>query len=230
MEPTAKVMKQLLIALTTLLIVSCGSNKFMTSSVKPTEITVLNYFKPISYIHYVEKGDKTEFSDSLSMITNFKLDSILSENRLKLRLADPIGITDKIVRYKVHKELEYLVNDINHKKKQGIVGITFTIDSLLESSNERFALVNLISGFGRRKGNYGRQVAKSAAIGLLTLGMYVPNPVKSNITLYSFIFDSQRNEVTFYNRSKPVEKDPTDPEVIEKLLISGFDGYLYTVN
>ena len=223
-------MKQILIMVTAFLIVSCGSNKFMTSSVKPTEITALNYFKPISYIHYVEKGNKTEFSDSLSMITNFKLDSILSENRLKLRLADQIEINDERLEAKVHMELEYLVNDIHHKKKKGIIGITYTIDSLIQSSNERFALVNVISGFGRRKGNYGGQVVKSAAVGLLTLGMYVPNPVKSNLTLYSFIFDSHKNEVAFYNRSKPVEKDPTDPEIIEKLLISGFDGYLYKGN
>lgn len=70
-------------------------------------------------------------------------------------------------------------------------------------------------------------MAKGAAIGILTLGMYVPTPIKSNLTLHAFIFDSEKNEITFYKRAMPVEKEPTEPEVINKQLFELFKGYFY---
>ena len=57
--------------------------------------------------------------------------------------------------------------------------------------------------------------------------MYVPTPIKSNLTLHAFIFDSEKNEITFYKRSIPVEKEPTNPEVIKKQLIGLFNNYFY---
>lgn len=85
----------------------------------------------------------------------------------------------------------------------------------------------MATGFGRRKANYRGQVAKDAAIGILTLGMAVPTAVRSNITLYAFIFDAQKNEIAYYKRSLPIEKEPTDEKVIEKQLAGLFEGYLY---
>ena len=43
----------------------------------------------------------------------------------------------------------------------------------------------------------------------------------------SFIFDADKDEITYYNKSMPVEKEPTDQQVIEKQLIKLFNGYLY---
>lgn len=89
----------------------------------------------------------------------------------------------------------------------------------MKNSNQRFALATVATGFGRRKGNYGGQVAKGAAVGILTLGMAVPTPIKSNLTLYAFIFDVQKNEIAYYKKSLPVEKEPTDENAIEKQLM-----------
>jgi len=103
--------------------------------------------------------------------------------------------------------------------------LTPAIDSVLKSNHQRFALATVVTGFGRRKGNYRGQVAKGAAIGLLTLRMAVPTPVKSNLTLYAFVFDAEKNEVAYYKRSMPVEKEPTDERVIEKQLTRLLNGY-----
>jgi len=123
--------------------------------------------------------------------------------------------------------LAYLARLITQRKKLNGIPLPYTIDSILKINNQRFALATIASGFGRTKGNYRGQVAKGAAIGILTLGMAIPTPIKSNLTLYAFIFDSDKDEITYYNKSMPVEKEPTDQQVIEKQLMKLFNGYLY---
>jgi hypothetical protein len=56
----------------------------------------------------------------------------------------------------------------------------------------------------------------------------VPTPAKSNLTLYTYIFDSEKDEVAFYNNLLlDKEKEPKDPEFLERQLINTFKGYYY---
>lgn len=214
-----------------LFLTSCGANKFLSSpTTPPNEISDLSYFEPLSYIQYIEKGNKVALSDSLSKITFTKLDSILSHNKSTYGLNSKIVINDHVVKSLFENELGYLSETIGLRRNLKNIPLTPTIDSILKSQNQRFALAIVATGFGRKKGNYGGQVAKGAAIGLLTLGMYVPTPIKSNLTLHAFIFDSEKNEIVFYNRSMPVEKDPTNSEFIKNQLISLFNGYFLGKN
>jgi hypothetical protein len=221
-------MKQFILIASFLVLASCVTNKYLaSSSVKSEEVINQSYFEPFSYIHYVEKGNKSEFSDSLSYITKIKADSILASNKSLLRLTDKIDLMDDTLKARVENEIGYMAQLINQRRKLEGIPLTPTIDSLMESNNQRFSLAIVAAGFGRRKGNYGGQVAKGLGVGLLTLGMVVPTPIKSNLTMHAFIFDSERNEVVFYKRGLPAEKEPTDPEIIEKQIISLFNGYLY---
>lgn len=223
-------MKHLLVLALALTLSSCGTNKFLTSSVTANEIPELNYFESFSYIQYIEKGNKAQLSDSLSFVAQSRLDSLLSKNQPKLRLTNKITIDDAALRAKIENEIGSLAQLITQKRKLDGIPLTPIIDSLMKENNQRFALAVVATGFGRRKGNYGGQVAKGIAVGVLTLGMVVPAPIKSNLTLHSFIFDSEKNEVAFHKRSFPVEKEPTDPDVLEKQLISLFNGYFYEKN
>lgn len=220
-------MRNLLILLAALTLTSCGANKYLTSSTKSNEIETLNFFKPISYIQYIGKGNKMAFSDSLSKISSQKIESLLNENKGTFRLSEEIVIDNDTVKLKIEDEIAYLARLISQRKKLDGIPLPFTIDSVLKNSNQRFALATVATGFGRRKGNYGGQVAKGAAVGILTLGMAIPTPIKSNLTLYAFIFDVQKNEIAYYKKSLPVEKEPTDKNAIEKQLIGLFNGYLY---
>ena len=101
------------------------------------------------------------------------------------------------------------------------------LDSVMKSNHQRFALATVVTGFGRKQGNFGNQVAKGIGVGILTLGMYAPVPVKSNSTLYGIILDSDRNEIIFYGKALPVEKSPTDRKVMEQQYKKLFKGYLY---
>lgn len=212
---------------TSLLAMSCGKNKFLTSSVPSDEIARMAYFEPISYIQHVEKGNKGVLNDSLSKVSQYKLDSLISVNRNKLKIGEKIVIDDDSIRSRIENETAFIIQTaIINKKVEGIALLP-TIDSIMENNGERFAMATIISGFGRRKGNYGGQVAKGIGVGILTLGMYAPVPIKSNITVYTVIFDSKRNEIAFYNRNMPIEKSPTDAIIIEKQLLKLFKGYFY---
>ncbi len=202
----------------------------MTSSVKPDEIKELSYFEPCSYIQYIERGNKLVLSDSLSFIAIGKAESVLAKHKSTLRLSNKIEWSSQYQKSRVENELGYLVQQINLRK--GIEGITLTesIDKMLEKNGQRFGLATVVTGFSRKKGNYGGQVAKGLAMGVLTLGMIIPTPMKANVTIFTFIFDSENNEIAFYKKSKSTEDEPTDSEIIEKKLISLFYGYLYDKN
>jgi hypothetical protein len=224
-------MRQILIIVASALILtSCGANKFLTTSVTSNEITNLNYFEPLSYIHYIENGNESKLSDSLSVITKLKLDSLLTKNNTKIRLSEKISIDNDTITVKIENEINYLAQLITMQRNLNNIPLTPMIDSILESNNQRFALTIVATGFGRKKGNYGGQVAKGIGVGLLTLGMYVPTPIKSNLTLYAFIFDSQKNQVAFYKKTLPLESEPTDSGIIEYQLIQLFNGYFYDNN
>ncbi len=206
---------------------SCVSNKMLTSSVSPTAIHELAYFEPISYIHLIEKGNKSKYNDSLSRITTTEVEEILLNNKEKLNLSHRITIEDDTLMSRIKDEITLLIQAAILNKSLDALVIPPTIDSILKSKNQRFSLAVVSSGFGRRKGNYGGQVAKSLGVGLLTMGMYIPVPVKSNITMYALIFDSQLNNVAFFKRTKPLEKSPTDSEILEKQIRKLFEGYFF---
>jgi hypothetical protein len=213
-----------------MLMYSCSSSRMLVSSVRPYEISELAYFEPQSYIWYIKKGNKAEYSDSLSSITEERIDSSLSLFHNELHISEAIYIEDSILNKKVEDEINTMIQIIIRDQQIGNLQLLPLVDSVMEAHGQRFALAVVANGFGRRAGNYAGQVAKGVGVGLLTLGMYVPTPVKSKISLYGVIFDSQKNEVSFYRRTRPVEKEPAEQAVIDSQVRKLFDGYFFVNN
>ena len=211
-----------------LFIYSCSVNRPLKTSTPTSEILSLSYFDPIAFINYVEKGNKSVPIDSLSAITKHKLDSLMHKHKSRLRLSNELTFENEISKSIFNSETGRLAEAITRQRSLNDIKITPVIDSIMEKNNTRFAMSVVAVGFGRRKGNYGGQVAKGIGVGILTLGTVTPVPTKSSLNLYGFIFDSKKDEVTYYNRQIPnKEVSPTDLESIEKLLLESFNGYLY---
>lgn len=206
---------------------SCVTNKYLTSTTKPSQITSLDYFEPISYIHLIEKKNDPIFNDSLSFQSKMKLDSVIIQNKKKLKIKNKLVINSESLKDKLEREISFLIQTADRNNSVEGIKLTPAIDSIMKSNNQRFALATVSSGFGRRKGNYGGQVAKGIGVGILTLGLYTPVPIKSNLTLYGIIFDSQKNEIAFYRKTNPVEKSPTEKVELEKQLHNLFQDYFY---
>jgi hypothetical protein len=222
-------MKQRIIRILLLGIIfqSCVTNKYLSSTTPINEVSNIEYFEPYSYIQLIKKGNKSQLNDSLSIQSKQILDSVIYSNMRLYRIKNKITLKNKTINQKVENELSFLIQSAMEKSKLEGIKITPVIDSILESRNQRFAIGIVATGFGRRKGNYGGQVAKGVVVGVLTLGLFTPIPIKSNLSLYSIIVDSEKNEIAFYKKTLPIEKSPTDPYIIKKQLDKIYENYLF---
>lgn len=223
------IMKEKIIGIIILGIIfqSCVANKYLSSATPKNEVINMDYFEPYSYVRLIKRGNKSELNDSLSLESKRKIDSVMYSNRNFYKIKDKIIIDNNTLNQKVENELSYLIQSAMQKRKLEGIELTPVIDSILESRNQRFALGIVATGFGRRKGNFGGQIAKGVAIGVLTLGLFTPVPIKSNLSLYTIIVDSKKNEITFYKNTLPIEKSPTDPIIIKKQLDKLYENYLF---
>ena len=219
-----KINKLIIVASIFLLVASCTTTRLFTSGVKPAEIQDLQKFETISYISLIQKGNMGKLNDSVSAVSKAIFDEALSSFGNKIPVSGEINTGNPNLRKRLQKEIESLILSADKHKKIETLKLTPVIDSLLEANGKRFGLLTVTSGFTREKGNYGKQVAKGAAVGLLTLGMAYQTPIKANSTVYAMIVDAQENNIAFYKKSF-VEADPLTKEVLTKQLNKLFESY-----
>jgi hypothetical protein len=175
----------------------------------------------------IEKGSMSKQNDSVSNVSKAILDETLSSFEDKIPLSGNIKADNPGLQKKVRNEIETLILTADKQKQVDGLKLTPAIDSLLELNGKRFGLLTVTSGFTREKGNYGKQVAKGAAMGILTLGMVYQTPIKSNSTIYAMIVDAKDNSVVFYRKSM-VEGEPLNKDVLSKQINKLFEGYFWT--
>jgi hypothetical protein len=199
------------------LLQSCVSTEEAAKIVKPGEIEKVGYFSATSYISMVEKGNSGAHNEEMSSEAAARIDSLVKVQSQTFRVQQPtLSPEGGALAAKVDKEIEALLLQVMNRRRAYNVMLAPTIDSLMDARGERFALTILSSGFSRVKGNYGGQVAKGIGVGILTLGMYAPIPIKANSTLHAMVFDAKNNTVALYKRSQLLDKEPTDQKVITK--------------
>ncbi|PWJ57753.1 hypothetical protein CLV98_106225 [Dyadobacter jejuensis] len=204
--------------LSMLLLGSCMNPAVLTTSQSVKDIPQLAYFPSLAYIQHIEKGNQAQFNDSLSSITAYKLDSLLGSHSSTYHLSESIWPADGFIKMKTEIEINQLIQMVRAKRNLNAIPLPPTLDSLMEARDQRYAMAVIGAGFGRVKGNFRGQLAKGVGIGILTLGMYAPVPVKSNLSLFTLVIDAQENKVVYYRRSTPVEKSPTSTDVIHREL------------
>jgi hypothetical protein len=178
----------------------------------------------VSYMRLIQNKNKPLYNDSLSKSSA----SLLKETLLGLKgiqISDTSTVENKI---KYEKEVESLLTNIIAKKNITAIKLTPFIDSLISNSGNRFNVIILASGFSRGQGNYGKEIAKSVGVGLLTLGMYTPIPYKASSNLYLIIADAQNHSIAFYNRSNFIDKEPLNKKVLIQQFQNIFKG-LYNI-
>lgn len=207
--------------------VSCTVTKPLMSDVTPAEVTDLKLLEPYSYISMIKKGNQGELDDSISDISKqLNMDALKSYTG-KIPLKGEIFLTDSTVNHQLEKEYEQLILTAEKNRDITHLRITPTLDKVLESNETRFGLVVVSSGFTRVKGNYGKQVLKGAALGILTMGMYYQTPVKAYSTVYAMIVDAQKDNVAFFRKSFLQDQEPINPNVLSKQYEDIFEKYFW---
>lgn len=217
----------LLIVFGILTLSSCTTTRPLYSNVKPSEVTDLQYFEPMSYISLIESGNKSKFNDTLSAKSEKLILKTVEEFGGKIPVTSIISVSDSNTKSLLEKEVEFLCLSAERQKNIENLKITSIIDSFLETKGKRFGLITVATGFTRAKGNYGREIAKGAAMGILTLGMYYQTPIKSSSTIYVMIVDTKENNVAFFAKSVLQDKDPLDETVLKKQFQKVFEGYYW---
>lgn len=207
--------------------VSCTVTKPLTSDVTPAEVTDLKLLEPYSYISMIKKGNQGELDDSISDISKQLNMEALKSYTGKIPLKGEIFLTDSTVNHQLEKEYEQLILTAEKNRDITHLRITPTLDKVLESNETRFGLVVVSSGFTRVKGNYGKQVLKGAALGILTMGMYYQTPVKAYSTVYAMIVDAQMDNVAFFRKSFLQDLEPINPNVLSKQYEDIFEKYFW---
>lgn len=210
-----------------LLLPSCTTTKPLTSNVKPAEISDLKLLEPYSYISMIKKGNKGQLDDSISLISKQLVCKVLENFKGQIPLTGEIILPDTAINRKLEKEYEYLLLTADKTKNISNLKITPALDEILEANETRFGMIVISAGFTRAKGNYGKEIAKGAALGILTLGMYYQTPVKAYSTVYAMIVDSQEDNITFYRKSFLQNIEPLDQSALIKQYKKLFEGYFW---
>jgi hypothetical protein len=176
----------------------------------------------------IKKGNKGQVDDSISFISKQLNINVLKNFTGQLPITGNIILTDPATNETLEKEYENLIMTADRNNNISNLIITPTLDKILETNETRFGLIVICTGFTRIKGNYGKQVVKGAALGILTLGMYYQTPVKAYSTIYAMIVDSKEDNVAFYRKSFKQDLEPLDQLVLTKQYKKIFDGYFLT--
>lgn len=175
-------------------------------------------FSPISNIGFIKVGEKVEYSDSISLLTNKIIAKQLLQQKQSsdsvLLIADTISL--KTIQY----ELNNIVNGENFGNDNKKWMLPPYLDSLLMESNHSYGLVIYHNGFLRKKGNYKGQVWKAIGIGVLSMGSLMYSPQRSSSNVYLFYLDGKKKSIACIARNETDSKDPSDEKQLEKQLKS----------
>jgi hypothetical protein len=220
--------KIIFLFLSCIILSSCTATRLLTSNVQPAEVTNLKLLEPYSYISMIKKGNRGQLDDSISSISKQLNINVLKTFNGQLPITGDIILTDSAINKTLEKEYENLVLTAERNKNIANLKITPALDKILEANDTRFGLIVICTGFTRLKGNYGKEIVKGAALGILTLGMYYQTPIKAYSTIYAMIVDSKEDNVAFYRKSFKQDLEPLDQSVLTSQYKKIFEGYFWT--
>jgi hypothetical protein len=176
----------------------------------------------------IKKGNRGQLDDSISSISKQLNINVLKSFNGQFPITGDIILIDSTINKDLEKECENLILTAERNKSISNLKITPTLDKILEANDTRFGLIIICTGFTRLKGNYGKEIAKGVALGILTLGMYYQIPIKAYSTIYAMIVDSKEDNVAFYRKSFKQDLEPLDQEVLTNQYKKIFEGYFWT--
>jgi len=171
---------------------------------------------PLGQIGLIEKGNSGSYDPTLSAKSTAAMRQILLQYKRELRLSGELSVPDPRTQQRLTRETYRAINAVERQQRVGRPYELVVLDSLLDAQGQRYALLSAARGFTRVEGNYSNQVAKSVGVGLLTLGMYVPVPIKATSSVFFLIYDRQDHAILYYNHAAPLEAEPLDPAVLDK--------------
>ena len=197
------------------------AQKFKSTEVS-SQIVNVEVLPVVNKISLISGGNKLVLDDSLSAVANVALKKIINVNLERLKVGGVYN-EEELDTVKHEKAIFALFNNILKNKKLDSVKIPEAFKTLY-GGKLGYKLVIFQRGFTREKGNFGKQVGKSLATGILTLGMAYSVPIKYNSSIYACIVNNETDKVSFFNYSV-LQIDPLNQEELQKQYLKLFDKY-----
>ncbi|WP_426059423.1 hypothetical protein [Hymenobacter sp. B1770] len=172
---------------------------------------------PVAMIGIIERGNKGYYNPALSLQGQSLMRETLLRYRNELHLTGELTLPDSLTYQRLVQQL-YRTLDVVEQQRFITSYHLPTLDSLLKQQGSRYALLTTTEGFTRVGGNYGNQVAKAVGVGILTLGLYSPVPIKANSGIALLVYDCENRSILYYKRAWPKEVEPLDALVLDRQL------------
>jgi hypothetical protein len=195
-------------------VASCATNPLGNYKNYKGEINEIACGRTYAHVEVISNSGG-EFNPLISLKTEGDINAALIEN-LKGKIR--ISYTDtRNMPYSYEKILQNLFISLRDNKDTYFIKRLPWLIDYMKTRPERYFIFIYNYGFTRTKANMASSVAGDALIGIATLGLFVPYPIKSTSDLYFCIIDKVKCEVIYYKYDH-VESDPTDYEVLYRQL------------
>lgn len=208
-----------------LLQISCGTTVPLLSNRKPYEVDTAFVYHLPSLITSIAKRNNQEFNNLYSDST-YKIRTRIF-NQILPQSITPVSFEfmDLAEEQQMNKSFFEILNIVERERKIKGIKLNDKLVNYLERKNTRYLILTFHAGFTRTQSNYAGQVAKGIGIGILTLGVLVPVPVKSNSTIICCILDTRNKNIAFYWK-RTAEVEPLDEKIINRQIRIIIDSWL----
>ncbi|UZR97667.1 hypothetical protein [Chondrinema litorale] len=205
---------------------SCYKAGILTSSVHPNEIKYIPYFEPVVYVNYIREKSIMEYDDSLSAISYYNVDSILTAKSSKYRLSEKIIANNEQEQEKLDTEIFSLVESLAKRNTLSNVVFPPTVKKVIKRSNKRFGLALVEVGYIRSDFNYIGKSFKEALLAPSYTGYYGNYVYKARTKVYVVIFDTLHDNLALYGESLGMDLiEPTNSRAVTKKINKIFRVY-----
>ena len=207
------------LAMLTGLFTSCATTSgILRPGFQPLLIQEMPFASPVAQVSTIRQGNQLQLNPEASAESARLMHKLLVSHQPELHLRGELVIPDSL-QQQARQEIYQAVHGIEKRQRLETGAHMPILDYLLTGQRQRYVLVTATQGFTRLEGNYGKQLAKTIGVGLLTMGAMVPVAIKAKSDICLFIYDNQQKNIVYYNHTPPpAEREPLDEAVVEKQL------------
>ncbi len=214
-----------------LFFICCINEKYISSDFKKLNNNKhIGILSPASKVDFIEEKNEfkvdDELSDKASKVVYHSISEMAGYQKSKEEVIVDFATLD--ILYKELFNLEtLLVQAPSRKDRNRLIksyNLSETMLNIIEENKVDQLIIAYQLGFTRSKPNYRTQTAKGIGVGLLTLGVYTPIPIKYSSKIYVWTIDSQTKKIVFHNKNLSYI-EPLNSKEISNQICNLFEGF-----
>ncbi|MCP9757461.1 hypothetical protein EGI26_20050 [Lacihabitans sp. CCS-44] len=214
-----------------IIFLGCVNEKYISSDFRKSNNNLnIGIIRPASKVDFIEEKNEFQVDDNLSEkaaeIVFHSITEMAGYQKSKEEILVDFTTLDAI--YKELFNLEnLLVQAPSRKDRNRLIksyNLSETILNVIEENKVDQLIIAYQLGFTRTKPNYRTQIAKGFGVGILTLGVYTPLPIKSSSKIFAWTIDTKTKKIIFHNKNL-LYIEPLNSKEISNQICDVFEGF-----